>query len=367
MRTKHPLHEAIGAGRWDAEAPLGRLVLVAHAAFLYAGFVPCGKPASRRLPAQVGAAASTITLRYTIPELVVRPRKPSGAGADSAVLRLCAHGRFLILYGYLAGDGNRPPTRWACVDAAFVAPVLSGDLDATAHALANDALGARLWKALAGGLCRHLYEDICGKNWSRLPPRLTSLPADLQAAILSRLGAKDLAMVECTCTELRNLVAGRHLWRAKYVFKLWWSLWPYPSERSGIDNSSRSWMEMFLTARRRWPSPSRRLIYEMYGGEMELWPLHHRRGWRRRLRPLLWPIDDLFDWDENWDDLDDRRGRHDPTERLIRRFQQRRSKVPVGDGNGRRRMAAAYGSSERRRCSEGVIHSPSARYRWTHR
>ncbi|OEL20782.1 hypothetical protein BAE44_0018201 [Dichanthelium oligosanthes] len=163
MPRNHPLAEAMDARRWDAEAPLGRIVLVAHAAFLDAGFVSYGKPASHRLPRQVGLTTSTLSLRYSTPELV-SPRRNATA-ADAAVLRLCAHGNFLILYGYLASDGSRPRTRWACIDALLVAPVLSGDLDAAAHALANDhALGVRLWKALAGGLAWHLFSDICAKN-----------------------------------------------------------------------------------------------------------------------------------------------------------------------------------------------------------
>ncbi|KAF0905721.1 hypothetical protein E2562_008799 [Oryza meyeriana var. granulata] len=139
MRTRrHPLHDAIDAGRWDAEPPLGRLVVVAHAALLDAGFVPCGsgRPAFRRpLPEQVGAVASSLSLRYTIPEFLLHRRRH----AETAVLRLSVHGDLVVLYGYLTGDGNRATRHWACIDAALVAPVLSGGLEATAHALANDA------------------------------------------------------------------------------------------------------------------------------------------------------------------------------------------------------------------------------------
>ncbi|BAT09727.1 Os10g0126550 [Oryza sativa Japonica Group] len=61
--------------------------------------------------------------------------------------------------------------------------VLSGDLDSTAHALANDQGGVILWTQLAGGLARpaplggHELEE----QHAVLPPRFMPLPADLAA------------------------------------------------------------------------------------------------------------------------------------------------------------------------------------------
>ncbi|KAL6641590.1 hypothetical protein ACP70R_019771 [Stipagrostis hirtigluma subsp. patula] len=210
-------------------------------------------------------------------------------------------------------------------------------------------------------MCRHLFDDIYRKNGSRLPPRLTPLPADLQAAILSKLTAEDLAKVECTCTELRDLVAGRELWRAKYMAARWWFL--YSSERLEIDNSSRSWKEKYMAARRRWPLPWPWPLMSpapwrcFLDNELEFHLLLHRTDWRRRLRRWRW----LYGLSVSWP-----RFRQDPTEHLVQRFRQRRRKVPVGGGDGHRWTTAMYGSSERR-CREGAIHSPSARYRWTHR
>uniref|UniRef100_K4AK59 Uncharacterized protein n=1 Tax=Setaria italica TaxID=4555 RepID=K4AK59_SETIT len=172
----HALAEAMDARRWDAEAPLGRTVLVAHAAFLHAGFVPYGNPAAHRFPGR--------TMVW-----VVSSPQPCNA-ADTAVLRLCAHGDFLILYGYLASGGSRPGTRWARV----IARGLSGDLGAVACTLANDELGARLRNTLAGALARRLFADICAENAALLPSRLTLLPADLQAAILGKLAGAILVM-----------------------------------------------------------------------------------------------------------------------------------------------------------------------------
>ncbi|OEL23282.1 hypothetical protein BAE44_0015699 [Dichanthelium oligosanthes] len=60
-----PLHRAIDAGRWGAERVLGRLIIVVHAAFLDAGFVPV-RHRSRRpgpVPRQAGRTASALSLR----------------------------------------------------------------------------------------------------------------------------------------------------------------------------------------------------------------------------------------------------------------------------------------------------------------
>uniref|UniRef100_A0A0E0M588 F-box domain-containing protein n=1 Tax=Oryza punctata TaxID=4537 RepID=A0A0E0M588_ORYPU len=120
--------------------------------------------------------------------------------AETAVLRLCAHGDHVVFYGYLTGDANRTTRHWACIDALLFVPVLSGGLDATAHALANDAAGAGIWKKLAGGLGRRLFVDMCRKNSKLLPRRLTSLPADLQEDILRRLAVEDITAMYFTCT-----------------------------------------------------------------------------------------------------------------------------------------------------------------------
>ncbi|CAM0150053.1 unnamed protein product [Urochloa decumbens] len=357
MPRSHPLAESIDARRWDAEAPLGRIVLVAHAAFLHVGFVSCaGKPASHRpLPKQVGLTASALPLRYTIPELVVRAARrdapaAAAAAADAAVLRLCAHGDFLILYGYLASGGRRPRTRWACVDAGLIAAALSGDMAAAARALAGNgnALGARLWNALAEGLARCLFDDICAANAALLPPpRLTSLPADLQAEILGRLAGVDLAMAECTCTGIRDLVAARELWKARYMDERWFLFW---FERPEIYGSSRSWKEKYVAMATRWRlRPSRWL-------RSDLLPLSLLEGLRHAYARGI----------AQWE-LDRFKGQ-DPTEHLIRRFLQRKGKVPVGDGDGgHRRLATAMCGNGQRRCSQEAVYSPSARHGWTHR
>lgn len=341
-RNLHPLVGAIDAGQWDAEAPLGRIVLVAHAALLDSGFVLCGNQASRRVPTQVGLTASTLSLRYSIPELV-HPRDDTAA--DAAVLRLCSHGNFLILYGYLTGDGSRPSARWACIHAHYVAPVLSGDLDATARALVGDALGVRIWKALADGVGRRLFLQICARNVALLQPRFMSLPADLQASILRRLAGVSLAMVECTCAELRDLVADRELWKARYMaehrFLFFGRRSRFASDESEILGACRSWKEKYVKSRWFWPP----------------WP-----RWRYPLHALRWSMDDLrhlrledFRYDLYARSVSrrelDRCKRLDPTQHMIRRFQQMKSQVRVRDGDVHRRITTVHGNG-RRRCNK---------------
>jgi len=120
--------------------------------------------------------------------------------------------------------------------------------------LAGDALGARLWKALADGVGRRLFLDIWARNAALLPPRFMSLTADWQASILRRLVGVDLAMVECTCTELRDLVAERQLWKARYMAEQWFLFLGWRS-RSASDETQilgayRSWKEKYVKSRR---------------------------------------------------------------------------------------------------------------------
>ncbi|CAN6298659.1 unnamed protein product [Urochloa humidicola] len=356
MPRSHPLAEFMDADRWDAEVPLGRIVLVAHAAFLHAGFVSyAGKPPASHLPLpkQVSLTASTLPLQYTIPELVVR----AGA-ADAAVLRLCGHGDFLILYRYLASGGRWPRTRWACVDAGLVAPCLSGDLDAAARALVGDALGARLWNALADGLARRLFLDICAANAALLPPRLTTLPDDLQAAILDRLATADLAMVESTCTGLRDLVAARELWKARYMGERRHLL---SFERKEIDASSGSWKEKYVATRLPPATPPLRCQL------LRLW----RRWFMSDPECLQHACDSgiLAQWelDSSMVPVAQHLIRQDPMEHLIWQFLRRKNKVPVGDGDGHRRRVTVMYRNGQRRCREEAVYTPSARHRWTHR
>ncbi|KAF7088564.1 hypothetical protein CFC21_091658 [Triticum aestivum] len=180
MSKTSPLHRVIDAGQWDAERLLGRLIIVVHAAFLDAGFVPATAaakdPEQGRISKQQGATASTLSLRYAVPQL----RQDTGAAA----LRMFAHGRHVVFY--VRGD-RRLGTYWVCVDALAAARYLSYGLDDTARALRRDAQAAALWGALADGLCRRVLAAMCRENGVALEPTFMSLPGDAKAAILARI------------------------------------------------------------------------------------------------------------------------------------------------------------------------------------
>ncbi|KAF0905715.1 hypothetical protein E2562_008793 [Oryza meyeriana var. granulata] len=200
MAKISPLHRVIGAARWEGERLLGCLVILAHTAFLDAGFVPAGNhddENSIRLPSKVGRTASSLPLRYAVPQLLHRP------DAAAVQLRLLVHGRNLVFYVSITRTSMfRDPwldTYWICLDALAAAALLSGGLD--------------------DRLCRRVLVDLCARNGVTLEPTFISLPGDVKAAILARLaGDEDLARVECTCTGLRCLVAERDatLWKPRY-------------------------------------------------------------------------------------------------------------------------------------------------------
>ncbi|KAG2619748.1 hypothetical protein PVAP13_3NG134300 [Panicum virgatum] len=329
-----PLHRVIDGRRWDAERLLGRLIVVVHAAFLDAGFVPLGAHGSRRsrrpggstVPKQAGRTASALSLRYGAPQL---PHHRQGSEA-AAVLRMLAHGRrHLVLY---VKCDPWPVERCVLVDALAAAPLLTGGLDGTARALRRDARLAGLWRRLSDDLCRGALVDMCRRSGVALEPTFMSLPGDAKAAVLARLASgADLASVERVCTGLRRLVAerDRQLWKP-------------------------SWKERYVTARR-WTPPGwhlgtpgdaevvRRRFYVVYCYYAP--PVH--------FRPRQRPVDRDDESEPEADPVADRR----------------RNRIAAGRG----KRAAGRGRSppsrveENRRRGAGAIHAPSSRYRWKHR
>ncbi|CAN6351276.1 unnamed protein product [Urochloa humidicola] len=259
-----PLHRVIDAVRWDAERLLGRLIVVVHAAFLDAGFVPLPHdPRSRKpctVPKQAGRTSSSeLSLRYAAPQPLHHRQ-----GAAAAALRILAHGRrHLILY--VACDGPWPVEHCAVVDALAAAPLLAGGLDATARALRRDAApAAALWRLLADGLCRRALVDICRRSGvdAALEPTFASLPDDAMAAVLSRLAdGADLARAELACAALRRVVAvrDRELWKPRHdalVARRAATPWllPVPGDDDGCcgggHSPETSWKERYVAARR---------------------------------------------------------------------------------------------------------------------
>ncbi|TVU19194.1 hypothetical protein EJB05_35331, partial [Eragrostis curvula] len=214
-----PLRRVVDDEQWEAEDLAGRLGIVAHAAFLRAGFVPHGdEPSSGHLLKQldeVGPSAPCLSRRYAAAQLARRRE-----GADVVVQELRAHGNGDVAFRayLLTKDGHRRRLCEAVLDAAVLAPLLSGRLDDAARALETGSAGAWLWKSLVDWVFPTLHLELCRRN--DLPVTgFASLPDDAKAEILKRLAdGKDLARVECTSRQLRRLVAERdaELWKARY-------------------------------------------------------------------------------------------------------------------------------------------------------
>ncbi|CAL4932749.1 unnamed protein product [Urochloa decumbens] len=207
----------VGAGLWESEDAAGRLGLVAHAAFLHAGFVPYGaEPPSGHLLKRAGNTASSFFLSrlYTAPELAHRE------GAEAAVLMLCGTGGGgAALLMYLTADGG---DMWCTyrqgLDAAAMASLFSSRLEDT------ESWGSRICKWLAEIACGGLLAELCRRNG--LPQTgFTSLPEDVVVEILKRItGPEDLASMASTSWALRHLVVEEC---KNQLRKETWAAWPW--------------------------------------------------------------------------------------------------------------------------------------------
>uniref|UniRef100_A0A0E0M580 F-box domain-containing protein n=1 Tax=Oryza punctata TaxID=4537 RepID=A0A0E0M580_ORYPU len=338
MAETSPLHRITGAAVWDAEPLLGRLIILAHAAFLDAGFVPTGAAAddaqsSVRLPRQVGTTASALSLRYTAPQLLHR----QDAAAATVALRVCAHGRHVVFY-------------WICLDALAAAALLAGGLDDTARALVRDARLAALWSALTDRLCRRVLVDLCVKNGVLLEPEyeFMSLSDDVKVAILARLArGEDLARVECTCVGLRRLVAERDsaLWKPMYKKLL--SQLRLRLLLLGIvygEPTEVSWKVGYVAARRRLVRAAH--IASM-GERLTVMTEWVRVPWMRRYSFMPPPPPES------------------PEEETVPRRRRRRRAMPRDAGHGH--AAPGHGVHKKQWHGAGAVHSLSSRFRWKHR
>ncbi|KAM3309737.1 hypothetical protein ACQJBY_030799 [Aegilops geniculata] len=363
-----PLHGVVDARRWNAERRLGRLVIVVHAAFLEAGFsVPRRHRRDRdlsytcRLPTEVGATASTLSLDYNAPQLL--PRHDMGVAA----LRVCTNGRHVIFY--LQISSVRVSPHLVCLDALSVAPLLSGDLDGTARRLLrNDGSPtAALWRTVSDGFSRRIFSDLCREH-GVVPgrvPTFMSLPSDIMAAILERLAdGKDLLRVESTCAELRRLVAepdrDRQLWMPRYkALRLnwlwWWWCWSLGGDIDSHDDlPETSWKEMFVRATRQWEDrllvrPTPILIIRRFS-IFDEWKWFFRSA-RYSFEEL--PVDAAACFGEMMMEDDGA---------ITGRRRHGHGKAPAIGGHEKQKQ-----QGRRTGTRTGAIHSPSSRYRWKHR
>ncbi|KAG2549977.1 hypothetical protein PVAP13_9KG245426 [Panicum virgatum] len=230
-----PIHKVTDDVRWAAEDLFGRLCIVAHAAFLYAGFHPSSAPVAKPwslsctysvLPPAAAAARhrdeTAVGLR------LYRPRGQNRRGRAHVALRA-----YVVT---ACGGGGRYMERRERLGPAALEAVLSGDVDETARALRAPpgSTGEGLWKLLADQICRGLFLYVCEANGVPVMP--------------------DVAMAEAVSKELRNLVADHDsdLWKGKYEAIV--SFCPHYFRKHPIRDKNKNmpligWKEWYVKAR----------------------------------------------------------------------------------------------------------------------
>jgi hypothetical protein len=149
------LENLVDADQWEAKDIVGRLGIVFHAAFVFAGFHPYGaQPPSGHLLKQPIKARNSLCLsrRYTAPELARRPC------ADAAVLVLCTEGRDVAILIFLTTEHDMERVYLERLDLAAVRPLLCRTLGGV------EPWGSRICKSLADGVCWGFLHELCRKN-----------------------------------------------------------------------------------------------------------------------------------------------------------------------------------------------------------
>jgi hypothetical protein len=334
------LKKFVDAAQWNAEDVAGRLGIVLHAAFLFAGFQPYGRqPRSghlRKEQSRKTGGSACLCRMYTAPHLAQRE------GADAAVLMLCVQGSDAALLVFITSDGDDTPENAYLerLDLKIVRPLLSRSLGGV------EPWASRICKSLADGLCWCFLDKLCRRNGLALSG-FSSLHDDLRAVVLEKLtDGKDLARVECVSSQLRLLVAerGQELWRTLYKALPSWQCLPSryrylpksesPDAEAETLNIASIWKHKYAQARRR-PDPT--------------------------FRNLLWHFDFDDDYIQLFCHVRPSIGYcfvQDPSEKGIP------PRVDRSGGGHRRRLAR---DDRKKWHGGGAINSPSSRYRWKHR
>ncbi|CAL4932728.1 unnamed protein product [Urochloa decumbens] len=347
MANCSPLHRVTDGARWDAEDLFGRLCIVAHAAFLYAGFHPSAAPAARPwslscsysvLPPETAADrqqdAATIVLR------IYRPWGRRRRGQAHMSLR--AH------VVTAANNGGRYMEHRERLDRAALETILSSGgsgVDGVARTIrAPGSAAERLWNCLTDGICRGLFLYACEANGVPVMPDFASLPGDAKLSILEKLeDGKDLAMAECASKELSSLVAGHgsDLWKAKYEDVIISSCPNHIGNHAAIANVTR-WKERYVEARR---SMSRFREQQQQPVEMDPTPYP---SW---MQPRMF-----------WNTRNVVREAQHPTAQRRAEVDEKSHRRSVG-----RAMAKVPKRSNRKEHQAGAVQSSSSQYQRKHR
>uniref|UniRef100_A0A453ILG2 F-box domain-containing protein n=1 Tax=Aegilops tauschii subsp. strangulata TaxID=200361 RepID=A0A453ILG2_AEGTS len=188
-----------------------RLAVSLQAALVDAGFLAENPMGSRLglLKDWASGAAATLTVKYTLPELVAM--LPEGEEGKTVVLNCSLMPNFVMIYGCVPGAHSE--VRRLCLELPKLAPLLYLDSNEVGATEEKEIL--ELWRVLKDELCLPLMISLCQLNGLRLPPCLMALPGDLKAKVLEFVPGVGLARVQCACKELQDLAADDNLWKMR--------------------------------------------------------------------------------------------------------------------------------------------------------
>ncbi|CAN6294001.1 unnamed protein product [Urochloa humidicola] len=353
MAKCSPLHKVTDDARWDTEDLFGRLCILAHAAFVYAGFHPS---------AVQEATPWSLSRSYSVMPPAAAVERPQDAAA--VVLRLFRQGgrrrlgnahMSLRAHVVAANNGGRYMERREQLrHAALKTALLAGGLNDAARAIRAPGSAAEcLWKLLTDGICRSLFLHACEANGVPVMPDFASLPRDTKMAILEKLDdGKDVAMSECASKELRDIVADHDsdLWMPKYhaIINSLSYCCDYHVILARGDTPLIRWKERYVKAKA-WHSklcpPLKREQSELNHPMLHIPPIHPRTIEERMilLGMILQP-------------------------RSIHNVVHEAQKPTVNTVSIVTRRRAVVDENRRRRSDKsGAVHSPSSRYNWKHR
>ncbi|KAL6209978.1 hypothetical protein ACLB2K_020916 [Fragaria x ananassa] len=200
------------------------LVIALHAVLSESRFVRfdsvSGAQTDRcHLPKEWPAVAYTLSLSYTLPE-ILQNQDNGGGGVEAVVLKIQTLGRFVNVYGSLAGGRGSGPYR-VSLDVERFAPLLDfvwGSRNVSdSEVFVPEIEIFEFWRIVKDGITYPLLIDLCEKAGLPEPPSFMCLPLDLKMNMLERLSGADIAKVGCACKELQNLANNDELWKQKFL------------------------------------------------------------------------------------------------------------------------------------------------------
>ncbi|KAL7206324.1 hypothetical protein ACSBR2_019103 [Camellia fascicularis] len=197
------------------------LVIAVHAVLLESGFIAFDPVLKRKiegfyLPDERPSFAFTMSLSYTLPELIVQ----GSSAVETVVLKFQRLGNYVCIYGSLTKNGSGI-YRLCLVEDRLVLDlnVMWGIDESIDKRIFLDIYPERkvfeFWKNVKDRLALPLLVDLCEKAGLASPPCFMRLPSDLKLKIFESLHGVDIAKVGCVCSELRYLSSNDDLWKQK--------------------------------------------------------------------------------------------------------------------------------------------------------